>query len=297
MVEISLRLEGATAGTVVTGNTFTNSGTAGHIGVAVFEGNLDIGAIIGANSLDASSARIGIFPVDDEPKEITGTEHADLLFDFVGTQAQTLHGGGGNDRLAGGGQNDILDGGAGIDQVAYAGVSRPPPISASSPSGGCRPAAPKAPTSFSTSSASMTSSLHGDRLHPGRGGRLCHARGGAGRGAAGRRTILVPSTPTAVTDGDANDRRRHGTRRQRHRGRDHGAGQRHRPGAGPVTYSLTDSAGGRFAIDALTGVVIVANGLLLDFEAATSHDDRGQGDQSTAGVSSEQTFTVARAPM
>ena len=37
-----------------------------------------------------------------------------------------------------------------------------------------------------------------------------------------------------------------------------------------VTYSLTDDAGGRFAIDA-TGVVTVANGAVLDYEAATSH--------------------------
>ncbi len=39
----------------------------------------------------------------------------------------------------------------------------------------------------------------------------------------------------------------------------------------PVVYSLTDDAGGRFAIDSNTGVVMVANGALLDFEAATSH--------------------------
>ncbi len=39
-----------------------------------------------------------------------------------------------------------------------------------------------------------------------------------------------------------------------------------------ITYSLDDSAGGRFAIDASTGVVTVADGTLLDREAATSHD-------------------------
>jgi VCBS repeat-containing protein len=38
-----------------------------------------------------------------------------------------------------------------------------------------------------------------------------------------------------------------------------------------VTYSLLDDAGGRFDIDASTGVITVANGLLLDFEAAASH--------------------------
>ncbi len=38
-----------------------------------------------------------------------------------------------------------------------------------------------------------------------------------------------------------------------------------------VTYSLDNNAGGRFAIDATTGVVTVADGTLLNYEAATSH--------------------------
>src|SRR6185437_1571750 len=37
------------------------------------------------------------------------------------------------------------------------------------------------------------------------------------------------------------------------------------------TYSLTDSAGGRFAINRSTGVLTVANGALLNYEAAASH--------------------------
>jgi Ca2+-binding RTX toxin-like protein len=44
------------------------------------------------------------------------------------------------------------------------------------------------------------------------------------------------------------------------------------PDAGAVlTYSLTANAGGRFAINASTGQITVANGTLLDYEAATSH--------------------------
>jgi Ca2+-binding RTX toxin-like protein len=42
-------------------------------------------------------------------------------------------------------------------------------------------------------------------------------------------------------------------------------------GPGGLTYALTDTAGGRFAIDAATGQITVANGALLDFESATSH--------------------------
>lgn len=38
-----------------------------------------------------------------------------------------------------------------------------------------------------------------------------------------------------------------------------------------ITYSLDDSAGGRFAINAATGIVTVANSSLLNYEAATSH--------------------------
>jgi len=40
---------------------------------------------------------------------------------------------------------------------------------------------------------------------------------------------------------------------------------------GMVTYSLLDDAGGRFAIDAETGLVTVANGSLIDYETATEH--------------------------
>ena len=42
-------------------------------------------------------------------------------------------------------------------------------------------------------------------------------------------------------------------------------------GTDKVGYSLTDDAGGRFAIDGTTGVVTVKNGGLLDYKSATSH--------------------------
>src|SRR5207253_2522317 len=59
-----------------------------------------------------------------------------------------------------------------------------------------------------------------------------------------------------------------------------------------LTYALTDNAGGRFAIDATSGVITVANGSLLDYEAATSHavtvrvTDQG-------GLTTTQTCTLA----
>ena len=64
------------------------------------------------------------------------------------------------------------------------------------------------------------------------------------------------------------------------------------PDAGTVlTYTLVDNAGGRFAIDAETGVITVADGTLLDFETASSHGisvrvtDQG-------GLSFDKNFTI-----
>jgi large repetitive protein len=67
------------------------------------------------------------------------------------------------------------------------------------------------------------------------------------------------------------------------------------PGGGPApTFALTDSAGGRFAINATTGVVTVANGAAIDFETAPSHT-YSITVQSTAGAlsSTPQTFSIA----
>ena len=58
-----------------------------------------------------------------------------------------------------------------------------------------------------------------------------------------------------------------------------------------VTYSLTDSAGGRFAIDANTGVVTVANGTLLNREAAASHTITVHA-TSADGSTAETEFTI-----
>jgi Ca2+-binding RTX toxin-like protein len=65
------------------------------------------------------------------------------------------------------------------------------------------------------------------------------------------------------------------------------------PDAGAtLTYALTDDAGGRFAINATTGVVTVANGTLLNYETATSHDVTVRvSDQD--GLTFDKTFTLA----
>jgi Cadherin domain len=62
-----------------------------------------------------------------------------------------------------------------------------------------------------------------------------------------------------------------------------------------VTYSLTDDAGGRFAIDSVTGAVNVgANAHLIDFESATGHaySITVQASDGAGGLSS-QIFAIA----
>jgi hypothetical protein len=62
-------------------------------------------------------------------------------------------------------------------------------------------------------------------------------------------------------------------------------------GTDTVSYTLTDDAGGRFQIDATTGVVTVADPSKLDYETATSHTVTVQA-ESSDGSTSESTFTI-----
>jgi uncharacterized delta-60 repeat protein/CSLREA domain-containing protein len=59
-----------------------------------------------------------------------------------------------------------------------------------------------------------------------------------------------------------------------------------------VAYSLTDDAGGRFAIDAVTGVVTVADGTLIDAEASASHTIAVRATSSDGSMSTTG-FTIA----
>ncbi len=62
-------------------------------------------------------------------------------------------------------------------------------------------------------------------------------------------------------------------------------------GGDGTTYSLTNDAGGRFAINSSTGQITVANSSLLNFEAATSHTIVVR-DTDTAGLTFDKTFTI-----
>ncbi|MEZ5658197.1 MAG: DUF4347 domain-containing protein [Burkholderiaceae bacterium] len=59
-----------------------------------------------------------------------------------------------------------------------------------------------------------------------------------------------------------------------------------------VSYSLDDDAGGRFAIDPLTGIVTVANTALIDFETSVAHNITVRA-TSSDGSASTALYTVA----
>ncbi|MEZ9526521.1 beta strand repeat-containing protein [Enterovibrio norvegicus] len=61
-------------------------------------------------------------------------------------------------------------------------------------------------------------------------------------------------------------------------------------GSDSISYSLSDNAGGLFAIDAVTGVVTVASA--LDYETATNHNITVVA-TSTDGTTSNQTYNIA----
>ena len=64
------------------------------------------------------------------------------------------------------------------------------------------------------------------------------------------------------------------------------------PDSGDVlSYALADDAGGRFAIDASSGVITVADGAALDYEAATSHTVQVRATDS-GGLADGQALTI-----
>src|SRR5262249_26055356 len=63
------------------------------------------------------------------------------------------------------------------------------------------------------------------------------------------------------------------------------------PIGGTVTFSLSDNAGGRFAIDPTTGVVTVANGSLIDYKTAKRREVKEQASEGT--LTSSHTYAIA----
>ncbi|MEJ7596046.1 MAG: tandem-95 repeat protein, partial [Planctomycetaceae bacterium] len=67
-------------------------------------------------------------------------------------------------------------------------------------------------------------------------------------------------------------------------------------GGDTVTYTLTGDADGRFAVNATTGIVIVANSSLLDYEIATGHNITVRATSSDSSFST-RTFTISILPV
>ncbi|MCA3657809.1 MAG: hypothetical protein IOC02_09435 [Methylobacterium sp.] len=63
------------------------------------------------------------------------------------------------------------------------------------------------------------------------------------------------------------------------------------PNGDAMTYALSDNAGGRFSINAADGRIYVANGALLDYEAAYAHDVTVRVSDSF-GAWTDQVFTI-----
>lgn len=110
----------------VSGNTFANSGVE-HIGVGALPATVDVGAIIGTNSFDASAKPVTIYGLSGAGQDLTGTGADDVI--LAGSGNDTITGGAGADELFGGAGNDVLnadtddtaiDGGAGTDTAAFA---------------------------------------------------------------------------------------------------------------------------------------------------------------------------------
>jgi Ca2+-binding RTX toxin-like protein len=62
---------------------------------------------------------------------------------------------------------------------------------------------------------------------------------------------------------------------------------------GAVVYTLTNNAGGRFAIDPATGVVSVANGVAIDYETAHQHTITVRATDPETGLYRDQSFAIA----
>ena len=90
--------------------------------------------------------------------------------------------------------------------------------------------------------------------------------------------VKVTAAPVAVNENAAN-----GTIVGYARGLDQDAGD-------TLTYTLTNNAGGRFAVDTNTGEITVADGSLLNFEAANSHSVTVQ--VSDGSLTYDETITI-----
>ena len=196
---------------------------------------------------------------------LTGNDGANIL--DGGDGHDTLNGGGGDDLLVGGQGNDTIDGGQGTNTAKYAGASTDYSVT------------------FSGKTAFVTD------LAPG-------VNGDDGKDTLTNirflefsdKTVVVNAPPGAISDTNA-------------AGNSIAENDTNGTLVGitalatdtdtntPLTYSLSDDAGGRFSINATTGVVSVADGSLINYEGAISHTIVIRATDSDGGFSS-QSFVI-----
>ena len=216
-------------------------------------------SVTGLPSLDAGSGN----------DTVVGSSVADNLLGGAGLDS--LAGGGGNDTLTGGAGNDTLDGGTGSDTIVFSGLKSN--YSVTSRTGGgylvtdLRTGSPDGTDTvlnaealrFSDTTQTLTPAPTNTAPSA-----ISDSNAAANQVAENAATGTLVGVTALASDPDAGD---------------------------SLTYALVNNAGGRFAINAATGVVTVANGTLLDYETATSHLIRVRA-ADTGGLFSEADFTV-----
>jgi Ca2+-binding RTX toxin-like protein len=194
---------------------------------------------------------------------------------FATQDADTINGGDGADQIAGGGGDDVVDGGVGTDSVYFSGASTDYSVSigATVTVTDLRAGAPDGVDVLTNVERLVFTDGYvvvsaGSNTAPSAPADL----NGAANSVSEAATVgtVVAGLTIGATDADAGD---------------------------TIRYELVGDAGGRFAINAETGEVTVANPALLDYETAASHDIQVRAFDG-ADYSSVTTFTiqVANAP-
>ncbi|MFO1069398.1 MAG: cadherin domain-containing protein [Geminicoccaceae bacterium] len=268
------RLLGSTGNDTVFGGSGIDRLRGGSQNDLLFGGN-DGDVVIGENGVDTLSGGTGgdtLFGGNDNDR-LDGGSINDTLFGGNGddrlsgsSYSDRLFGGAGNDILSGSTGNDTLSGGDGIDTALFSGdradyiVTRGAgslvTVQARSGVQGTDVLTTVELLRF----ADGTVTVEPDRAP----GTISDSNSTANRisDAAGNGTVVGITASASDPDGDT------------------------------VTYSLSDSAGGRFAIDASTGIVTIANAALIDFATASSHEITVRA-SDPFGLFSERSFTIA----
>jgi hypothetical protein len=194
--------------------------------------------------------------------DIDGTGNAAANVIVGNSGSNVLKGGGGNDRLGGGLGDDVLSGGSGFDTAIFSGKREDYFFDAED--GVLLVVQAKDDGSFAIDRLTDIEAVKFDDV-----------------------TLQFPSvaidvdtTPNQVTEGAT-------------AGTSVGiTAQAKDPAGGPVFYSLTGGAVGVFKIDEITGVVTVADGQAIDFEANETRTITVRA-TTTEGLATERTFTIA----